>query len=169
MRKTTAVILALLVLLASVPFSAAAKKTDDLRIAFISDTHLLPEELTGGYNDAFKEDTYDRGKPAEQSQGLLLSALASLKARAKSEDLDYLVVTGDLTKDGELASHKRLAQLLEQFEKDSGAQVAVIPGNHDINMGPSEYSTGVAQSTPNTSPRQFLQIYKNLGFDLATP
>ena len=50
----------------------------------------------------------------------------------KEEDPDLLILSGDLTLDGEKASHEELAELLEGLS-EAGIEVAVIPGNHDIN------------------------------------
>lgn len=52
----------------------------------------------------------------------------------KKQKPDVLLVSGDLTKDGELESHEQLAERLEKFKKEvPGVKVYVINGNHDIN------------------------------------
>ena len=138
-----------------------------LRVAFAADLHFFPASLAGGYNQAFRDDNYDKGKPAEQSQGVLLSALAALRARAKRGELDYLVIAGDLTRDGEYEAHVQLARLLEAFQRDSGVQVLVIPGNHDLNNpDAAEYNSGEKKPARQTTPADFLEIYKNLGYHL---
>jgi len=134
-----------------------------LRIAFIADLHYYPADLTGNYCTAFREDNRDLGKPAEQSQGVLLSALAALRARAARGGLDYLILAGDLTRDGEYEAHAHLARLLEQFRRDSGVRVAVIPGNHDLNNpDAAEYRSGAKRTARKTSPMEFLMLYGSL-------
>jgi len=147
MKKTPNKLLALLLsaalLLASAPSMAqraAAQSPAQLRVGLISDPHYFPEEMAGGYGDVFKEGNV-LGHPIEQSPGLLRSALAALKARAG--ELDFLLVPGDLTRDGEYEGHVRVAEFLEQFEKETGIPVAVVPGNHDIdNGGAADFSRG---------------------------
>ena len=83
-----------------------------LQLALAADLHYYPAELAGGYNQAFKDDNYDLGKPAEQSEGILHAALATLAEKAKKDGLEYLVIAGDLTRNGEYRAHTRLAALL---------------------------------------------------------
>jgi len=134
-----------------------------LKLALAADLHYYPAQLTGNYNQVFKDDNYDLGKPAEQSEGILLSALESLKARAKRDGLDYLILAGDLTRDGEHEAHVRLAALLERFQRESGVRVLLIPGNHDLNNpDAAEYIAGVKAPARRTTPAEFLEIYQNL-------
>lgn len=138
-----------------------------LRIAFAADLHLYPSALTGDYNQAFKTDNYDLGKPAEQSEGVLVSALAALKVRARHGKLDYLILAGDLTRNGEYDAHERLARRLRRFQKKSGVKVIVIPGNHDLNnSGAADYRSGSKQPGRKTSPAEFLSLYRHLGYEL---
>jgi len=154
---------ALLLPLASIP--ATANSPAQVRVALISDVHYFPEELAGGYNDAFKESNII-GQPVEQVPGLLRSALAAIKARSQKEKIDYLLISGDLTNTGEYISHIRLAEILGAFEKETGISVAVAPGNHDIDYGSREFTTGVRRDAQKTYPEDFLAIYAQLGYDL---
>ena len=88
----------------------------------------------------------------------------------KDKGLKYVLIPGDLTKDSETEAHKGIAAKLEQFEKDTGAQVLVINGNHDINnYDAASFTSGkeVKDQSLVTSPKQFKEIYQNLGYDLA--
>lgn len=80
-----------------------------------------------------------------------------------------MFLPGDLTLNGELAGHKALAAKLEAFEKESGIQVIVVNGNHDVNNYRGlTFKNGVKESGEVTSPEAFREIYKNLGRDLVT-
>jgi|GEM_PF-1701145 len=134
-----------------------------LHIALAADLHYYPAELAGGYNQAFCEDNYDLGKPAEQSEGILQAALETLKGRAKKHELDYLVIAGDLTRNGEYEAHVRLAAMLERFQKESGVRLLIVPGNHDLNNpDAAEYSSGTKQAARRTTPDEFYEIYRRL-------
>ena len=101
------------------------------------------------------------------TEGLLKSALAALERDAKKTGIQFLLVPGDLTRDGEYDAHMLLAKYLTEFEKKTGVQVAVINGNHDIhNVHARDYSGGKAKDARGTEPEEFYEIYKNLGYDL---
>ena len=165
-RKCLALLLCAALLLPLSWAPAGAQSPAKLRVALISDIHLYPEELAGGYNEAFRADQYV-GRSHEQKPGLLRSALAAIKARAARGEIDYLLIPGDLTREGELLGHEQLAKALQQFEKETGVPVAVIPGNHDINNGgAATFVNGVKEKVASPTPEAFRQIYAQFGYDL---
>ncbi len=177
-KKLLSVVLALAMLLAVVPFGANAADvikaafapTKNLNFAAISDIHYYPKELTGNYCDAFM-DAMDRsiGRESYESEGILNSALAALEEHAKSNGLEYVIISGDLTADGEYVGHVELAERLEQFEEETGLKVLAISGNHDINRPDvaKTYENGYKESARPITPEEFLEVYENLGYDLA--
>ena len=137
-------------------------------IGVLSDIHLFPEEMIGAGYDALKEGKANQAKPDLHSEGVLLAALASLEEQAQTNGMEYLLVTGDLTRDGEYLAHARLAAHLLAFEARSGVRVAVIPGNHDVNSsGAVDYSSGTKEKARACTPEDFREIYAQLGYDLA--
>ena len=165
-QALTAVILAAALLLGCMPAALAAGETT-LQIGVISDIHYFSKEQAGGYNEAFMTGGGGINKLYLQSEGILESALAALAAHAKQNGMKYVLIPGDLTGEGELAGHKALAARLERFERETGLQVAVVGGNHDVNNDHgADYSAGTRKPGEMTSPQQFREIYKNLGFDL---
>ena len=165
-KKCLSLLLCTALLLSLLLIPANAKQPAKLRVALLSDIHLYPEELAGGYNEAFQEDQY-LGRSHEQTPGTLRSALAAIKARAARGEIDYLLITGDLTREGERLGHERLAEILRKFEKETGVPVVVVPGNHDINNGgAATFINGVKEKVPSVTPEEFRQIYAQLGYDL---
>lgn len=78
-----------------------------------------------------------------------------------------LILSGDLTLDGELPSHEELAQKLYKVE-DAGIPVLVIPGNHDINNRRAARFEGTERLPAEfTTPEEFREIYKDFGYDEA--
>ena len=77
---------------------------------------------------------------------------------------DVLIISGDLTLQGEKKSHEELAEKLEQVE-NAGITVVVIPGNHDIN-NPSAavYSGSDRFPAEPTTPNDFVRIYDEYGY-----
>ena len=68
-----------------------------------------------------------------QIDGILDSAFAALAQSAEENGLEYVLIAGDLTYNGEKNAHEALAARLAAFEAETGLQVYVINGNHDIN------------------------------------
>ncbi len=177
-KKLLSAVLAVVMLLSLVPMSAnaadiikaALTPSQKLNIATISDIHYYPEELTNNYCDAFMESLEASiGRESYESDGILNSALAALEAHAKEKDMKYVIVSGDLTADGEYVGHTVLAEKLEQFEKDTGLNVLVINGNHDINRTDTAttFENGYEEKARAITPEEFLEVYENLGYDLA--
>ncbi len=80
---------------------------------------------------------------------------------------DALVLSGDLTLNGEKASHKDLAEKLHRVE-NHGIPVLVIPGNHDINNHQAARYKGEERLPAEyTTPAEFRQIYRAFGYDEA--
>jgi len=171
MKKTLRRLLALLLpavfLLTAAQVPAAAKAPAELRLAIISDPHVYPADMTNGYCEAFVEEATHNGRAIEPTQALFEAALADLKARAKNEKLDYLLVAGDMTEWSEYAGHVLVAGLLRQFEKETGVPVAVIPGNHDLELGDAcDFSSGAKEKARALQREEFLEVYADLGYDL---
>lgn len=78
---------------------------------------------------------------------------------------DFLILTGDLTFNGEKESHVTIASKLEQIESN-GVQIYVIPGNHDISNPRSRgYGTEETYRTDSITTKQFQSIYKQYGYE----
>ncbi|HVV70664.1 MAG TPA: metallophosphoesterase, partial [Verrucomicrobiae bacterium] len=81
--------------------------------------------------------------------------------------VQFLIVPGDLTKDGELADHLLIAQHLAKLERH-GIQVFVVPGNHDINNPDAvAYRGDTTVPVRNVSPQLFRAIYQPFGYGRA--
>ena len=167
LRKFAALLLPIILLLSAMQIPAAAKTSAELRVAILADPHLYPDEMTGGFCDAYLEDNAEKGRPAELSETLFVAALKEIKARAKKEKLGFLLIPGDLTHDGEYDGHVYMVELLKRFEKETGVPVAVVPGNHDVNKGNAvDYSSGAREKARNLSPEEFFAFYAGFGYDL---
>ena len=104
--------------------------TAQTRIAVASDTHvmapsLLPDEAKS--QDEWTSYYVTQRKMLEQSADLF----DQLKTTMLNSKPDILLITGDLTKDGELASHNYVREGLTSL-RNAGIKVLVIPGNHDF-------------------------------------
>ena len=130
-----------------------------LTLAQMADLHFYPAVLAGGYNRAFCNDNDRLGKPARHSERLLNAALAQLA----QIPVQYLLIAGDLTREGEYDAHVALAKTLQEFTQQNGTQVLLVPGNHDLNNShAADYSSGQKQPARQTTAEDFLQIYRPL-------
>lgn len=78
-----------------------------------------------------------------------------------------VILSGDLTNNGEKSSHEALARKLASI-KESGIGVYVIPGNHDIsNPWARSFKEGKQLKTDYISPQQFESIYADFGYNQA--
>ena len=167
-RSMIACVLVLVLIAAALPVALAQEAIKPLQIGILSDPHYFSEAQAGGYNEAFLAANETRLNSLwMESVGMLESALAAFEARAKATGMKYLLILGDLTWNGELEGHKVLAARLERFEEETGVQVAVVPGNHDINNKDGlDFSGGKKKPAKPASLARFREIYQNLGYDL---
>ena len=99
------------------------------RIMVVTDTHYMARELYQGSDLFIRALKAGDGKITQYSDELMEALLSEVVEQAP----DALIVTGDLTFNGERASHEALARWFERIEA-RGIPVWVIPGNHDINV-----------------------------------
>ena len=134
---------------------ASAKSNDkSLKVSVLSDVHLLPSDLIADstkYRETLKKDQ----KHFNESEAILKQELK----RVKKEKPDVLLVSGDLSKDGELESHKLLAQYLKGLKKElPKLKIYVINGNHDIRNS-NAYNYAKNKPATRTEPSDFKKIY----------
>ena len=148
-----------LVFTLTVPALAAEKPQDmNLRIAVMSDLHYLSPDMIADTEDFEHAFNSDRKLLKESS-----SVLREMLERVRADKPDILLVSGDLTKDGEQECHAALAKQLQQLQQDvPGLKIYVINGNHDIrNYNAKNFNTADGKAVPatRTEPEDFKQIY----------
>ena len=164
MKRTWKRILAALlcVVLAASALSTAAYAADgaDLRLAIASDLHFnFPREEIAGPEIGRIDDPLfwyaNRRAAMEDESGFIIDAF--LRACAAG-DCDYVLIAGDLADSGRSLreEHEAGAAKLAAFERESGKQVFVIDGNHDLGAGDSA-----------TKMQDFKEIYADFGYDRA--
>ncbi|MBP2662092.1 MAG: cyclic 3,5-adenosine monophosphate phosphodiesterase [Firmicutes bacterium] len=136
-----------------------SKPIADVNFAVLSDIHYYAPEL-GTTGSAF--ETYLAGdrKMLTESHTTLISAIDTVK----KSNAEIVLICGDLTKDGELICHQRVADMLSGLT-ECGKKALVINGNHDI-YNPNAYSYSGASQTrvPTIGPDDFKNIYSEFGY-----
>lgn len=158
-RLLSLLLAVVLVLTLTVPALAAEKPQDmNLRIAVMSDLHYLSPDMIADTEDFEHAFNSDRKLLKESS-----SVLREMLERVRADKPDILLVSGDLTKDGEQECHAALAKQLQQLQQDiPGLKIYVINGNHDIrNYNAKNFNTADGKAVPatRTHPEDFKRIY----------
>lgn len=163
-RKILSVMLALAIIVVSIPFTVSAESSS-IRFGVISDIHYFAKELKGDYSEEYKEWLYNKHKEYDEADSLLTNALDGVLRNAAEDGATYVLLPGDLTKDGEKKSHEVLAEKLAAFEAETGIPVFVVPGNHDINNSKAiTFENGYEEPAEKTSPEDFREIYADFGY-----
>ncbi|MDD3991414.1 MAG: metallophosphoesterase [Desulfobacteraceae bacterium] len=132
------------------------------RFAVFSDPHLYPRSL-GTTGPAFQDYLARDRKLLVESEALLDAAVEEIGAL----DVDFVLVCGDLTKDGERVGHQLAAEKLQRLV-DAGKPVFVVPGNHDIaNAEALRYQGRHSFPVPTVSGSEFAEIYASFGYAAA--
>ncbi len=132
------------------------------RFAVISDAHLYDAGL-GVTGKAFQDYMDDDRKLLPESAEILAQALTVIR----KSGVDFLLISGDLTKDGEKRNHELMASRLKELAKD-GIPVIVVPGNHDVlNPDSKKYQGDAAVAEPTVTPEEFAEIYRDFGYSAA--
>ena len=138
--------------------AADKKRAVRLRIAVMSDLHYLSPDMIADTEDFEHAFNSDRKLLKESS-----SVLHEMLERVRADKPDILLVSGDLTKDGEQECHAALAKQLQQLQQDiPGLKIYVINGNHDIrNYNAKNFNTPDGKAVPatRTHPEDFKRIY----------
>lgn len=116
----------LLLLLVWFPMMIMGQIAGDKTIMVIADPHVMAESLSDN-GVAFDSMLTKQRKMLDLSE----MAFEALIDTALFYHPALVLIPGDLTKDGELASHDVVLAQLERLE-EAGIKTLVIPGNHDI-------------------------------------
>jgi 3',5'-cyclic AMP phosphodiesterase CpdA len=138
-------------------------KYDEVKIILGTDLHYLSPSLTD-QGEGFLNMVRNGDGKLVQYSSQITDAFLSEVDEAKP---DVLILSGDLTFNGEKQSHLDLQEKLSNL-KSTGTNILVIPGNHDINYHFSySYKGNTAYKTENVSQEEFREIYGEFGYNNA--
>lgn len=162
--KILSLVLCIALLITCMPLAFAAK-SNTFSVATVNDIHYYADILAGDKQDAFYTYLESHNCVYDDLDAILDAAFESLEYEVKNNGVKYIVLVGDLTTNGEYEGHEELAKKLLAFEEKTGAVILVTPGNHDINNPrASKFTNNVREDGRITTPPEFYEIYKNLGF-----
>lgn len=153
----------MLALLAGCANAPVSQKQEEMNIVVASDIHYL-------YSDYYRDCAWFEDAMLNGDGKMVTYADEILDAF--QEDMERLhprlvMISGDLTFNGEKESHRALAEKLKRLTAQ-GIAVAVIPGNHDID---NPLSLGFHDTdyyeVDSINAAQFQAIYRELGYEQA--
>lgn len=110
-----------------IAFLLIGGKSEEAKIIVATDTHYLSERINDK-GKAFSDMVNSSDGKLVQYCDEIFSAFADEVVNAQP---DVLILSGDLTFNGEKASHEDFVNKLKEIQA-KGVQVLTIPGNHDI-------------------------------------
>lgn len=134
------------------------KKETTVYIA--TDIHLFSNNLIGEDNQVYHKNRFvSDGRIQEYDYQLV----ESLVAEVNRGEPEYLILTGDLSFNGEEDSHLELARLLS-FVNDK-TKVLVIPGNHDVySVSAVTVENDKIEKIDGITKERFREIYYDFGY-----
>ncbi len=139
--------------------AAAFPAYPPVRFAVFSDPHLFLPELGIG-QPSFERIKFEDRKMFDHSQSLLETVIGEVR----DTNPQFVLVPGDLSKDGEEAVHLAVAKALESL-KSAGIPVYVVPGNHDVNNPHAvRYEDGRQIRISSVTAERFAEIYRDFGY-----
>lgn len=159
MTMNSRLIIIALMVISSLFASASTARTVTDRFVIISDPHLLsPELVTPGA--AIDAADAAETKMMAHSDDIMRAITDSVIAIQPA----FVLITGDLTNNGERMSHERMVQHLDRMAQH-GIQPLVIPGNHDCNNPYAKrYDGDNTLPTTTVTREEFAQLYSNYGY-----
>ncbi|MGN1095652.1 MAG: metallophosphoesterase family protein, partial [Eubacteriales bacterium] len=128
-------------------------------IFIASDLHLYSENLVSSDNKTYIKENFSSDGRVQEYDYELIRALVDEVNEKKPE---FLVITGDLSYNGEEDSHAEVAKLLGGIEE---TKVLVIPGNHDLySLTAFSAKDDKATYIDSIDQKKFREIYADFGY-----
>ena len=152
------------VIIAAVMLCLTTISLAQTKIIVMTDTHVMAPELLVNDGPAWRNNIDSDRKMIDYSQQMFDLMIERLKTDIRP---DWLFITGDLTKDGELLSHQYVAAKLEELLQ-AGIHTLIVPGNHDFGTGNAVYYDGENRRPAQRASSQQLQsLYAHFGLGAA--
>ena len=135
----------------------------ETHLIIASDTHYMSPSMTD-YGAAFDSLVNSNDGKVIRYQPQLWQAF---KSEVLAANPDALILSGDLSLNGEKANHLEFSEKLHEIE-EAGVPVYVIPGNHDINKPDAgEYFGDQRTDVESVTSEEFREIYADFGYNEA--
>ncbi|QBO36912.1 metallophosphoesterase [Periweissella cryptocerci] len=144
--------------------TAPIHANQNIKIAVLSDTHVLAEQLHDNGTAWKTFENTSAGMDINYNTQILQATITQLLQTKPA----IVIIAGDLTSNGEARNAQYLANQLTRLRK-AGIKTYVIPGNHDINNPQARSFKGAKTNlTDQMSPADFQTIFQNDGYTQAS-
>ena len=146
-----------ILLLLLVPLGAA--QAEDSAVVLASDLHYLSPQMVDDRNAFMRLVEAADGKVTHYTPQLMQAfeaEMLALRPRA-------VILSGDLTLNGDFPSHEELMVYLRRLQ-EAGIAVLVIPGNHDSTGEAYAFGQGGPQPVEGMDDTGFIAAYEAFGF-----
>lgn len=130
-----------------------------LKLSVLSDIHYYDKSL-GTSGGALEEYLVNDRKLLIESAEVLNSAIDEIKFN----ESEIVLISGDLTKDGELINHQKVVEILKELET-TGKKIYVTHGNHDIlNPHAVKFVDNETKPVDTITVLEYKELYKDFGY-----
>lgn len=142
-------------------FAASLCAQAQTRIAVLTNTHVMAPELLKSDGTAWQSYLASDRKLVDYSQRLFDTMVDRIRNEIRP---DLVLITGDISKDGEALSHQYVVSKLDIL-RSAGIPTLVIPGNHDLGTSNAKvYDGNNATSAEVATASSFTSLYANYGY-----
>lgn len=154
MKKFISVFIAITLILSLVCVAPVSFAEDEKRVKFALATDLHIEKVAKTLPVSYPESELyfhasGSGNLYNEATGITLSFLS----KAEKENVDFILIPGDLTRSGTKTEHEYVAKMLCDFSERTGIKIFAVPGNHDY--------------MSSTAPDSFKKYYSTLCYENA--
>lgn len=128
----------------------------------VTDTHYFEPSL-GASGKAFDEYMKKEQYYMAESSDILKAVFVEIAADKKTE---YVIIPGDLSKNGEIESHKSFIKELNKL-KNAGKKIYVITAGHDYNEKSRAFVNDECIDVEGTPFKALPELYKDFGYSQA--
>lgn len=159
MRKNRFILLAILLI-------GICLKSSAIKVVVLSDPHVMAPGLLKTEGTAWTTYLNGQRKMVDYSKLLFDNMITRIKENIKPE---LVLISGDLTKDGEQVSHEYVTSKLDEL-RAIGIKTLVIPGNHDRGSNSDAvYYDGESTTAATVATNEwFATQYANYGYGVSS-
>lgn len=133
----------------------------NLKFYHLTDLHYYANEKIGSSGEAYKLKC-DLDQKCMAESGAIVDA--AFKALCEDKETDIVLISGDLTFDGEKQSHDALVEKLQKL-KESGKRVYITFATHDFYMHARKYTDEEGETElPKYTRAELRQLYDDFGY-----
>lgn len=141
-------------------------KSSAIKVVVLSDPHVMAPELLVSEGTAWTTYLNGQRKLVDYSQQLFDDMIVRIKRDLRP---GLVLISGDLTKDGEQVSHEYVTSKLDEL-RAIGIKTLVIPGNHDRGSNSDAvYYDGESTTAATVATNEwFATQYANYGYGVSS-